>query len=122
MLRPTTIRTRRRLAVAANAVVACFPIAMAQQTARAADVSPPVVLQYFESQWQTMEKRLPDVFMAGYGALWTPPPGRALYVDQGGGIGYDLYDRFDLGKAGDRTPYGTETGYRSLVNAVHQMN
>jgi hypothetical protein len=67
---------------------------------RAADVSPPVILQYFESQWTTMEKRVPDIFMAGYGGLWTPPPGRALYDDQGGGIGYNLYDRFDLGRAG----------------------
>src|SRR4051794_34231251 len=89
---------------------------------RAQDVSPPVILQYFESQWSTMEKRMPDVFMAGYGATWTPPPGRALYDDQGGGIGYNIYDRFDLGKAGDRTLYGTETGYRSLINAMHRTS
>src|SRR2546423_5678110 len=89
---------------------------------RGADVRPPVVLQYFESQWQTMERRMPDVFMAGYGALWTPPPGRSLYVDQGGGIGYDIYDRFDLGKAGDRTLFGTEKQYRALIDSTHRMN
>lgn len=89
---------------------------------RAADVSPPVVLQWFESDWWTMEKRTPDLFMAGYGAIWTPPPGRALYDDQGGGIGYNLYDRFDLGKPNDNTLYGTRKGYKSLISAVHQMN
>src|SRR5262249_55876966 len=57
---------------------------------------------------------------AGYGAIWTPPPGRALYDDQGGGIGYNLYDRFDLGKAGDPTLYGTENEYRALVNGMHK--
>src|SRR6476660_9447499 len=89
-------------------------------SARATDVSPPVVLQWFESSWKTMERRQPDLFMAGYGAIWTPPPGRALYDDQGGGIGYNLYDRFDLGKANDPTLYGTETGYRALIAANHR--
>src|SRR5213592_1634065 len=97
-------RTPRLLAAAAASALSL--------SARAADVSAPVILQWFESNWQTMQKRTPDLFMAGYGALWTPPPGRALYDDQGGGIGYNLYDRFDMGKAGDRTLYGTENGYR----------
>ena len=69
-----------------------------------------------------MERRTPDLFMAGYGSIWTAPPGRALYDDQGGGIGYNIYDRFDLGKANDPTLYGTETGYRALINAAHRMN
>src|SRR5438876_7605273 len=114
------MRYRRRAAIAA--AVSAAALALIPATAPAADVSPPVILQYFESQWRTMEKRMPDVFMAGYGAIWTPPPGRALYDDQGGGIGYNLYDRFDLGKAGDGTLFGTEKGYRTLVTATHQMN
>ena len=40
----------------------------------------------------------PDIFMAGYGFVWLPPPYRA---DQGGfSVGYDVYDRFDLGRPG----------------------
>src|ERR1051325_10508125 len=109
-------KTRRRTLTAAAS------LALAAARVYGSDVSPPVILQYFESNWQTMEKRMPDVFMAGYGAIWTPPPGRALYDDQGGGIGYNIYDRFDLGKAGDTTLYGTEKGYRTLVSATHQMN
>ena len=34
------------------------------------------IVQYFESRWQTIERRMPDVFMAGYDAIWVPPPGR----------------------------------------------
>src|SRR5438874_1327067 len=104
--------------------VVCFCAALVSivNAVRATDVSPPVVLQWFESSWKTMERRTPDLFMAGYGSIWTPPPGRALYDDQGGGIGYNLYDRFDLGKAGDTTLYGTETGYRALINATHRAN
>src|SRR5438477_6674282 len=111
-------RNRKRCLLLASAAAALT----LTQTLRASDVSAPVILQYFESSWQTMEKRTPDIFMAGYGAVWTPPPGRALYDDQGGGIGYNLYDRFDLGKANDPTLYGTEAGYRALISAAHRMN
>jgi len=41
------------------------------------DVSPPPILQFFEGTYQTIEKRMPDLFNAGYGQLLTPPPGRA---------------------------------------------
>src|SRR5438045_5638432 len=104
------------------AIIAVFVAAMASPCARGDDVSAPVIMQWFESSWQTMAKRTPDLFMAGYGALWTPPPGRALYDDQGGGIGYNLYDRLQLGKANDPTLYGTESGYRALIAARHRMN
>src|SRR5439155_5248494 len=113
------VKFRRSQRLLAAAVAA---LAIRGADSRASDVSPPVILQWFESKWSTMERRTPDLFMAGYGAVWTPPPGRALYDDQGGGIGYNIYDRFDLGKANDTTLYGTELGYRSFINATHQMN
>ena len=78
-----TSRTIRAIGIACSVALGSFSAIV-----RAADVSPPVILQWFESSWKTMERRTPDVFMAGYGAVWTPPPGRALYDDQGGGIGY----------------------------------
>lgn len=109
------LRNRRLLLLAAASVA--LPL-----SASAQHVSAPVIFQWFESSWKTMEKRTADHFMSGYGAIWTPPPGRALYDDQGGGIGYNLYDRFDLGKAGDTTLYGTEKGYRSLIDQVHRAN
>ena len=46
-----------------------------------------------------------DVFAAGYGSIWFPPPGR---TDSGNtSVGYDVYDRFDLGSPGNPTLYGT---------------
>ncbi|MCB2156762.1 lamin tail domain-containing protein [bacterium] len=71
-----------------------------------------VILQYFEGKWETIERRAPDIFMAGYDAVWVPPPGKA---DSGGySVGYDVFDRFNLGTPGDRTLYGTEQGFHRM--------
>lgn len=77
-----------------------------------------VMLQYFESRWATIERRMPDVFMAGYGALWLPPAAKA---DSGGfSVGFDVFDRFDLGSEFSPTLYGTETGLDELIAEAHQ--
>jgi glycosidase len=82
------------------------------------DQSPPPILQWFESSYQTIESRLADIFMAGYGFVWLPPPYRA---DQGGfSVGYDVYDRFDLGKPANPTLYGTEEGLTTLASMLHR--
>src|SRR6185436_12288535 len=87
--------------------------------ALAEDVSAPAILQWFEGSWSTIDKRMPDVQAAGYGGLWTPPPGRA---DQGGlSVGYDQYDRFDLGYAGNPTLYGTENGLKTAISEMHKV-
>ncbi|QOJ13770.1 MAG: hypothetical protein HRU75_03550 [Planctomycetia bacterium] len=76
-----------------------------------------VILQYFEARWETIERRMPDVFTSGYSALWLPPPGRA---DTGGfSVGYDVFDRFNLGTPLNPTLYGTEQSFRSMVEAAH---
>ena len=57
-------------------------------------------------------------FLAGYGFVWLPPPYRA---DQGDfSVGYDVYDRFDLGRPGRPTLYGTEEGLKSLAAMLHR--
>src|SRR5210317_37891 len=73
-----------------------------------ASVSAPPILQWFESSYDTIEERMPDLFKSGYGAIWLPPPGRADSGNQS--VGYDVYDRFDLGSPDNRTLYGTQTG------------
>src|SRR4030095_6224089 len=35
------------------------------------------ILQYYESPYAETTDRIADVFMAGYGALWLPPIGKA---------------------------------------------
>lgn len=86
--------------------------------ARGVDVSAPVILQWYESTYETMEHRMADFFKAGYGAMWTPPPGKADLGDFS--VGYDVYDRFNLGNPDDKTLYGTETGLKRLVRMVHR--
>ena len=62
--------------------------------------------------------RAPDLFVAGYGAVWVPPPGRADSGDQS--VGYDAFDRFDLGKSGRPTLYGTEDELKKVASTFHQ--
>ncbi len=63
---------------------------------------------------------MPDFFMAGYGSVWLPPVSRG-YVwpgsanQNGTSAGYDPFDRFDLGKPGAETAYGTEQGFGAVV-------
>ena len=92
---------------------------LASSFAKGQEVSAPVILQDFESTWQTITSRTPDIFAAGYGGVYTPPPGRAQSGNQS--VGYDVYDRFDLGSAGNPTLYGTATGLKTMVNAIHTM-
>lgn len=77
-----------------------------------ASVSAPAILQWFDGSFGTIEDRTSDVFEVGYGSVWLPPPGRA---DSGNfSVGYDVYDRFDLGSPDRPTLYGTETGLTTL--------
>jgi hypothetical protein len=71
------------------------------------------ILQYFESPYGLIEHRMPDVFMAGYDALWLPPTGRA---EGGQSVGYDVFDRFDL----DHTFYGNGEQLKRLVREAHK--
>lgn len=77
-----------------------------------------VMLQYFEGRWETIDRRMPDIFMSGYGALWLPPGARADSGDQS--VGFDVFDRFDLGQEGRPTLYGTESGLRQLVQSARR--
>jgi hypothetical protein len=71
------------------------------------------ILQYFESPYTETLDRIADVFMAGYGALWLPPTGKA---EGGQSAGYDVFDRFQL----DRTFYGNGDELKRLVREAHQ--
>ncbi|HEY7087847.1 MAG TPA: dockerin type I domain-containing protein [Tepidisphaeraceae bacterium] len=110
--RPNILRLHRLALFALTAILA------ATSSSWATDVSAPVILQCFEGSYGSIENRMPDIFAAGYGQMYTPPPGRADSSNQS--VGYDQYDRFDLGYAGNPTLYGTETGLRTTVNAAHR--
>ncbi len=99
---------------------AAFVVAAAiSGPAMAYDVSSPAILQWYEATYQTMQYRTADFFAAGYGAVWTPPPYRA---DSGNGsVGYDVWDRFDLGSPGNPTLYGTETGLKTAIKSLQRV-
>ncbi len=103
-----------RIATAAVVLGVCTTLLHAE------DVSAPATLQMFEAKWNTIEDRQVDLFYAGYGAMWLPPPQRG---DTGGlSVGYDLFDRFDLGTPSNQTLYGTETGLKSLIGSAHRAS
>ncbi|WP_210420957.1 dockerin type I domain-containing protein [Lacipirellula limnantheis] len=103
----------RALAFAAASAWFVWPI----DSTRAETVSAPAFLQIFEARWETIENRLADIHAAGYGRLWLPPPARADSGNQS--VGYDVYNRFDLGQPRNETLYGTETGLKTLVRSAH---
>ena len=88
---------------------------------------PAPMLQWFECRWYDMERRMGDYFMAGYGSVWLPPVSRG-YVDpltpnqNSFSAGYDPFDRFQLGKPGAETAYGTEQYFDQLVTEFHRAN
>jgi glycosidase len=91
----------------------------------AADENPAPTLQWFETPWTVMERRMVDVFINGYGSVWLPPPSRA-YVWPGSAnqnstsAGYDAFDRFNLGTPTAQTAFGTEQYFGAMVDEYHR--
>lgn len=96
-----------------------FAISAIGTPARGQSVSQPAILQMFEAHWDTIENRMADIHQVGYGSMWVPPVARAGSVFS---AGYDVFDRFDLGKPGDETHYGTETSFRQFVHQADRAS
>ena len=88
-----------------------------------------VILQYFETRWDEIYQRLPEIAEIGYESVWTPPPGKSpiggnFPFAYGGNVGYNSFDRFDLGDMPQRgsweTRYGSRTSLRNMVDNAHQ--
>ena len=83
-------------------------------------------LQWFETEWDDIERRVPDFFLAGYDAVWLPPVSYSSFHSPG----YDPFDRFDLGQpplltfssSRARTTYGTEATFKAMVDELHTAN
>ncbi|MBL8047354.1 MAG: hypothetical protein JNJ45_01605 [Chthonomonas sp.] len=81
------------------------------------------ILQWFETEYKTILQRLPEVVRAGYSAIYLPSP-----VKSGGGgfsVGYNPFDRFDLGdrmqKGSLRTKYGTTQELQELIRTAKRL-
>jgi len=87
-----------------------------------------VMLQWFETEWDEMYRRIPEVAEIGYKYIWAPPPTKAPtgLGTKWGNVGYSLYDRFDIGDIPQRgsiqTRYGTRGSLRNMVDNLHQCD
>lgn len=82
-----------------------------------------VILQYFNTSWNEVEARMPEIAEAGYTSLWLPPPFKA-----GAGaysVGFDTFDRFDLGDIDQSgslpTKYGSKQDLLRLMEVAHRF-
>lgn len=80
------------------------------------------MLQYFNTSWAELTDKMPEIAEAGYSSLWLPPPTKA---SGGLSVGYDCWDRFDLGskdqRGSTRTRYGTEAELLEMVRVAHRF-
>jgi hypothetical protein len=112
---PGSFRLIRR--AASCAIVACGLAAITAPAARAQwNISQPVILQDFESSYLSIQNKMPDIFQSGYGGVYLPPPGFSTTTNS---VGYDVYDRFNLGTANKPTTYGTASEFQAVVNGIH---
>lgn len=80
------------------------------------------MLQLFNTSWAELTRKMPELAEAGYSSLWLPPPTKG---SGGLSVGYDLWDRFDLGSNDQRgtvrTRYGTEAELLEMVRVAHRF-
>ena len=80
------------------------------------------MLQYFNTSWSEITRKMPELAEAGYSSLWLPPPTKG---SGGLSVGYDMWDPFDLGSKDQRntvrTRYGTEAELLRLVKVAHRF-
>lgn len=86
------------------------------------EVRAEAMLQYFNTSWAEITRKMPELAEAGYSSLWLPPPTKG---SGGLSVGYDLWDPFDLGSKLQRdtvrTRYGTEAELLQLVEVAHRF-
>ncbi len=119
MMRRNTRSTRVRVSIGLAVLAGLSAPTLAQNNQNC--------LQWFEAEWDRIERRVPDFFLAGYNAVWLPPPSKTAAFHS---PGYDPFDRFDLGKPPlfttatnrARTTYGTEATFRAMVRELQRAN
>lgn len=104
---------------ACSAALLCLVGTALNSSLATAGPEDPAYLQWFELSWADMTYRMPDFYAAGYNAAWIPPVGRSA---DSRSVGYDPFDRFDLGTDANPTTYGTEADFIALVEEYHRAN
>ena len=100
---------------------ACALLALAVTAFLPNDSLGETLIQYFNTDWNEIAAKMPELAEAGYDAIWLPPPTKG---SGGLSVGYDLWDRFDLGskdqRGSVRTRYGTEAELLRLIETAHR--
>jgi hypothetical protein len=95
-----------------------FLIVLALAAATAGPARAEVLLQYFETPWDEIYRRLPEIGEIGYEGLWVPPPAKSPNAGGqfagGGNVGYSHFDKFDLGDVPQRGALATRYGSRGV--------
>ncbi len=81
------------------------------------------MLELFNVKWSDLTAKMPEIAEAGYDSLWVPNPAKG---DTGAfSVGYDPFDRFDLGNLNQRgsisTQWGTEAQLIQMVQTAHRF-
>jgi len=101
---------------------ACALLALAVTAFLPNDSLGETLIQYFNTDWNEIAAKMPELAEAGYDAIWLPPPTKG---SGGLSVGYDLWDRFDLGskdqRGSVRTRYGTEAELLRLIETAHRF-
>ena len=86
------------------------------------DSSAEAMLQYFNTSWSEITRKIPELAEVGYSSLWLPPPTKG---SGGLSVGYDMWDPFDIGSKDQRntvrTRYGNESELLELVKIAHRF-
>ena len=84
---------------------------------------PQTIVQYFETSWSEIAARMPELAMAGYTAVWLPPPTKG--AEGTADVGFSVFDRFDLGDLDQRgtvvTRYGSKADAVAMVAEAHKF-
>lgn len=86
------------------------------------------MIQYFHwylpsdgNLWKQIKEEAHHLKELGFSTIWFPPAFKA--TSGGYGVGYGIYDLYDLGefdqKGSVRTKYGTRQEYKEAIDAVH---
>ena len=80
------------------------------------------MLEWFNTKWNEMAAKIPEIAEAGYDSIWIPPSTKA---SGGLSVGYDEFDAFDLGSKDQRgsvsTFYGTEADLLNMITVAHRF-
>ncbi|MEE2902750.1 MAG: alpha-amylase family glycosyl hydrolase [Myxococcota bacterium] len=84
---------------------------------------PETILQFFETSWNDVSDRMPEIARLGYTAIWLPPPTKG--AEGTFDVGFAVFDRFDLGDKDQRgtiaTRYGTKAELLRMVDEAHRF-